>query len=76
MPILPANSRDTADTGQIPGWEDPLEEEMALRQYFWVENSADRGAQSAMSIESQRVGHYCTLSSRTVINQGLEEHEC
>ena len=47
MPILPANSRDTADTGQIRGWEDPLEEEMALRQYPCEENSADRGAWSA-----------------------------
>ena len=26
---LPANARDIRDAGPIPGWEDPLEEEMA-----------------------------------------------
>ena len=26
---LPANAGDARDTGSIPGWEDPLEEEMA-----------------------------------------------
>ena len=26
---LPANTGDTGDVGLIPGWEDPLEEEMA-----------------------------------------------
>ena len=26
---LPANAGDAGDTGSIPGWEDPLEEEMA-----------------------------------------------
>ena len=25
----PANAGDTGDMGSIPGWEDPLEEEMA-----------------------------------------------
>ena len=25
----PANARDRRDTGSIPGWEDPLEEDMA-----------------------------------------------
>ena len=26
---LPAHAGDTGDLGSIPGWEDPLEEEMA-----------------------------------------------
>ena len=26
---LPANARDIRDKGSIPGWEDPLEKEMA-----------------------------------------------
>ena len=27
----PANAGETGDPGSIPGWEDPLEEEMATR---------------------------------------------
>ena len=32
----PANAGDTGDTGSIPGWKDPLEEEMATHSSILV----------------------------------------
>ena len=32
----PANAGDTGDSGWIPGWEDPLEEEMATHSTILV----------------------------------------
>ena len=54
---LPANAGDVRDVGLIPGWEDPLEEEMATLSSIlawripWTEEP--RGLQS---MGSQRVG--------------------
>ena len=33
---LPGNAGDARDTGSIPGWEDPLEEEMAIHSSILV----------------------------------------
>ena len=41
----PANAQDVRDPDSIPGWEDPLEEEMGNPfQYSCLENPMDRGA--------------------------------
>ena len=46
---LPANARDVRDSGSSPGWENPLEKEMATHplQYSCLENPMDRGAWQA-----------------------------
>ena len=55
---LPANARDTGDTGSILGWEDPLEEETATHSRIlawripWTEEPG-----RIQSIGSQRVRH-------------------
>ena len=55
---LPANTGDVRDTGSIPGWEDPLEKEMATHasilawRISWTEEPG--GLQSR---GSQRVGY-------------------
>ena len=55
---LPANSGASGDTGSIPGWEDPLEEEMASHSNIsCLENSMDRGAWQFTSMGLQRVKH-------------------
>ena len=43
---LSANAGDARDAGLIPGWEDSLEEEMAI-QSSCLENSIGRGAWQA-----------------------------
>ena len=42
----PANAGDIRDFSPFPGWEDPLEEEMAIR-WSCLENPRDRGAWQA-----------------------------
>ena len=55
---LPAKAGDTGDAGSIPGWEDPLKEEMAThssilaRKIPWTE---EPGGLQSMGL--QRVGH-------------------
>ena len=55
---LPANARDVKDTGSIPGWEDPLEKEMATHssilawEIAWTEEPG-----GLRSMGSQRVRH-------------------
>ena len=55
---LPANAGDARDTGSIPGWEDPLEEEMATHPSIlawrvpWTEEPG-----GLQFVGSQRVGH-------------------
>ena len=39
-----ANAGDAGDLGSIPGWEDPLEEEMATHSSVLAWKSMDRGA--------------------------------
>ena len=39
-----ANAGDSGDLGSIPGWEDPLEEEMATHSSVLAWKSMDRGA--------------------------------
>ena len=69
----PANAGDTGDTGSIPGWKDPLEEETATHSSIlvwkipWAE---EPGGLQTMGL--QRVGHdtamntwTCSLSVRT-----------
>ena len=41
---LPTNAEDA---GWMPGWEDPLEEEMATQPVFLLENLIGRGAHRA-----------------------------
>ena len=54
---LPANTGDTGDVGLIPGWEDPLEEEMATHssilawEIAWTEEPGE--LQSMGSQKSQ-----------------------
>ena len=54
----PDNAGDARDPGSIPGWEDPLEKEMATHSSIlpwripWTKDPA-----GLQSIESQRVGH-------------------
>ena len=51
---LPANAGDTGDTSSILGWEDPLEEEMAMHfsllawRIRWTEES---GALQSMGLQ-------------------------
>ena len=55
---LPANTGDARDVGSIPGWEDPLENELACHSSVlawkipWVEKPG-----GLQSIGPQRVGH-------------------
>ena len=55
---LPAKAGDTGDAGLIPGWEDPLKEEMATHssilawKILWTE---EPGGLQSMGL--QRVGH-------------------
>ena len=54
----PANAGGTRDAGSIPGWEDPLEEEMTTQfsildwKMLWTE---EPGGLQSMGL--QRVGH-------------------
>ena len=56
---LPAHAGDTGDLGLIPGWEDPLEEEMATHSSIlawripWTEEPG-----RLQSIGSQGIGYY------------------
>ena len=58
---LPANARDARDAGSIPGWADPLEEEMATRssslawEMSWTEEPG--GLQSMELKRSSRKGN-------------------
>ena len=55
---LPANAGDAEDTGSIPGWGAPLEEEMATRSSVLVWKipwTKETGGQQFMG--SQRVRH-------------------
>ena len=55
---LPANAGDTKDAGSIPGWEDPLQKEMATHSSIlvwetpWTEEPGE-----LQSIWLQRVRH-------------------
>ena len=55
---LPANAGDIRDSGSIPGWEDPLEEDMAAHSSIlawripWTEEP-----DGPQSMGSWRVGH-------------------
>ena len=55
---LPANAGDTGGPGSIPGWEDPLEKEMATHSSIlawripWTEKLGE-----LQSMGSQRVRH-------------------
>ena len=55
---LPANTGDARDMALIPGWEDPLEEEMATHSssIVWkIPQTKEPGG--LQSTGSQRVGH-------------------
>ena len=55
--IPPANAGEAGDMGSIPGWEDPMEKEMATHSIIhaweipWTEEPG-----GLQSMESQRVG--------------------
>ena len=55
---LPANAGDTRDAGSIPGWEDPLNTEVATYssilawKILWAEESC-----GLQSVRLQRVAH-------------------
>ena len=54
---LPVNE-ETDDLGSIPGWEDPLEEEMATHSNILAgENPWTEEPGGLWSTGSQRVGH-------------------
>ena len=69
---LPANAGATEDAGLFPGWEDPLEEEMATHSSIlakiipWAEDPS-----RLQSMVSQRVrhdrAHMCTLLNTVLI---------
>ena len=41
---LPANAKDTRDEGSIPGWKDPLEEEIATHSSILAGKSHGQGS--------------------------------
>ena len=63
---LPANARDIRDAGSIPGWADPLEEEMANhssilacrvpmdRRAWWA--TVHRVAKSSAQLKRLKIG--------------------
>ena len=55
---LPTNAGDTGDVSLIPGWEDPLEKEMATHCSIlvWRIPGAEEPG-GLQSTGSQRVGH-------------------
>ena len=75
------NIGHAGDTGSIPGWEDPLEEEMANHssilffffslQYSCWDNLMNRGAWQATTVrevakESDTIEHASVLASRQI----------
>ena len=55
---LPAHAGDAGDAGSIPGWEDPLKEEMATHSSIlaWEISWAEK-PDGLQSMGSQRVRH-------------------
>ena len=53
---LPANAGDIRDTGSISGWEDPLEEDMAIHSIIvaWrISRTEEPGGLQSMGSQSQ-----------------------
>ena len=56
---LPANAGDAGDKGSVPGWEDPLKEEMATHSstITWkIPRTEEPGGLQTMGL--QRVRHH------------------
>ena len=55
---MPANAEDTTDVGSIPGYEDPLQEEMAPHSSIpaWKISCIEEPC-GPQSMGSQKVGH-------------------
>ena len=62
----PASVGDAEDSGSIPGWQDPLEKEMATHSSILALEIPLREEPGGLqSMGSQRVRHNCSLHAHT-----------